>query len=55
VATHSGGALGGRSFLLIAPRQRVVVALAGNLEGTPNLHEAAVAVARAFAAGQTAR
>lgn len=48
LATHSGGALGGRSFLLIAPRDRIVVALAGNFEGTPNLHDAAVAIARAF-------
>lgn len=48
LATHSGGALGGRSFLLISPERKIVVALAGNLEGA-NLGSASVAIARAFA------
>jgi CubicO group peptidase (beta-lactamase class C family) len=48
LASHSGGALGGRSFLLAAPDRRVVVALAANFEGPP-LRDASVEIARAFA------
>ena len=44
---HSGGALGGRSFLLIVPDKKISVALAANFEG-PNLRDAAVEIARAF-------
>ena len=47
-ATHSGGALGGRSFLLMSRDRRIVVALAGNLEGS-SLRNPAVDIAAAFA------
>lgn len=47
IASHSGGALGGRSFLLIAPEKGIVVAFAGNFEG-PNLRDAAIEIARHF-------
>ena len=47
LAMHSGGALGGRSFLLIAREHRVVVALAGNVEGK-SLQSAAIEIAKAF-------
>ena len=48
LATHSGGALGGRSFLLIARDRGIVVSLAGNVEGS-SLQKAAIDIARAFA------
>lgn len=47
LASHSGGALGGRSFLLAAPDRRIVVAIAANFEG-PALRNASVEIARAF-------
>lgn len=53
VAAHSGGAVGGRSYLLLAPDRGLVVALLGNLEGR-SLGAAAWAVAQAFATASAA-
>jgi CubicO group peptidase (beta-lactamase class C family) len=47
LAIHSGGALGGRSFLLISRDRRIVVALAGNVEGA-SLQKAAIEIAKGF-------
>lgn len=49
VLVQSGGAIGGRALLLVAPERRIVVALAVNVEGQ-NLGAEAGAVARAFLA-----
>ncbi len=46
---HSGGALGGRSYLLLAPDHKIVVALASNVEGE-GLRPQALAIAQAFMA-----
>lgn len=46
---HSGGALGGRSYILANPDHRLVVAIASNIEGD-SLKGEALAIAKAFAA-----
>jgi CubicO group peptidase (beta-lactamase class C family) len=48
VLVQSGGAIGGRALLLVAPDRRIVVALASNFEGE-SFGTDAGAVARAFA------
>jgi serine beta-lactamase-like protein LACTB len=51
IAAHSGSAFGGTSYLLVVPRERLVVAILVN-EETDKLRDEAFAVARAFAKSQ---
>ena len=44
---HSGGGMGGRAFLLVAPERGLVVAILGNIEGA-SLGTSALAIAQAF-------
>ncbi len=49
IAAQSGAAIGGMSYLLLAPRARIVVAIVANMEGDRFGNDAR-AIARAFAA-----
>jgi hypothetical protein len=47
IAAQSGAAIGGTAYLLLAPRQRIVVAIIANMEGD-RFRDEARAIARAF-------
>lgn len=47
IAAQSGAAIGGTSYLLLAPRARVVVAIVANMEGDRFRYDAR-AIAKAF-------
>jgi CubicO group peptidase (beta-lactamase class C family) len=51
IAAQSGAAIGGMSYLLVAPRQRIVVAIVANMEGD-RFGTDARAIAKAFAAAR---